>query len=74
MYILSIIGVIVVLLVPVIIFVFYIKKHYKDDIKEIISFYKDMRHELPSLKKTKVDVKNLLIELRKQKSNLNKEL
>jgi len=74
MYILSIIGVIVVLLIPLIIFVFYIKKHYKDDIKEIIGFYKDMRHELPSFKKTKVDVKNLLIELRKQKSNLNKEL
>ena len=72
MYILSIIGLIIVLLLPAIIFGLYMKKHYKEEIKEIIKFYKDMKPELPSFKKTKVDVKNLLTELKKQKSNLNK--
>jgi hypothetical protein len=72
MYILSIIGVIVLLLLPSIIFGLYIKKHYKEDIKEIIKFYKDMKPELPSFKKTKVDVKKVLMEIRKQKIDLNK--
>ena len=47
-------------------------KYLKDEIKDVIRFYKSMRHEFPSFKEMKVDVKNILTELKKQKTNLNK--
>ena len=72
MYILSIIGVIVVLLLVPFIYGFYIWKRNKEEIKDVIRYYKEMKPEFPSFKKTKVDVKTLLMEIRKQKIDLNK--
>lgn len=72
MYILSIIGVIVVLLLVPFIYGFYIWKRNKEEIKDVIRYYKEMKPEFPSFRKTKVDVKNILMEIRKQKIDLNK--
>jgi hypothetical protein len=72
MYTLLSIGVVVLILLIHLVIGFFIWRKYKKDIKEIIQFYKQMKPELPSFKKTTVDIKNLLSELKKQKNNLNK--
>jgi hypothetical protein len=70
MYLLSIIGVVVSLLLMTFIYGFLIWKFNKEEIKQIIQLFKGGKLRLPSFKKRKVDVKNLLTDL---KNNLNKK-
>ena len=70
MYLLSIIGVVVSLLLMTFIYGYLIWKFNKEEIKQIIQLFKGGKLRLPSFKKRKVDVKNLLTDL---KNNLNKK-
>ena len=69
---LLIIGVVVVFLLIPIFCVFYLLKFHKNDVKGIIRFNMKLKSDLPSFKGQKVEIKNLLTGLKKQKTNLNK--
>lgn len=71
MKILAVIVAIVLLLIPITIGIL-IWIYLKEDIKVMVSFYKDMMKELPSFRKSKINVKELLSELKKNKDLLKK--
>lgn len=62
---------VILLLIPIIVGTL-IWVYLKDEIKIMFQFYKEMAKELPSFKKSKVDVKKILIDLKKNKELLKK--